>query len=87
MGNVLDELIDRKIKAILTVILGDKEGLFHLQKISKMSKVPIASSFRILRKLVDSNIVEVIKIDKFKVYRLANNKKTKALVNIWENGR
>jgi len=80
MNDVLDGLVDRKIRRILDVFIRDKDELFHLQKISKVSGVPIASSFRIVKRLVGLGFINVIKINKFKVYRLKYNKKTKLLI-------
>lgn len=83
MSDVLDGLVDKKIKNILAVLIKNKGELFHLQKISKLSNVPIASSFRIVRKLTSLRFVAVIKIGKFKVYKLDDNKKTKELIGLF----
>ena len=82
MNDVLDGLMDKKIRNILSVLIKNKDELFHLQKISKLSNVPIASSFRIVKRLVRLGFVAVIRINKFKVYRLEDNKKTKLLVGL-----
>jgi len=86
MTNVLDGLVDKKVKNILNAFIKNKGELFHLQKVSKLSKVPIASSFRLVRKLEEQGFIIAIKIGKFKVYKLADNKKTKLLRSFWENG-
>jgi len=86
MNDVLDELVDKKIKNILNVFIKNKDELFHLKKISEESDVPIASSFRIIKRLVRLGFITTIRINKFKVYKLAGNKKTKLLVNFWKNG-
>ncbi len=72
--------MDKKIRNILGVLIKNKGEFFHLQKISKLSNVPIASSFRIVRKLVNLGFVSVIRINKFKVYKLSDSKKTKVLI-------
>ncbi len=82
MSGVLEGIVDKKINSILGVFIKNKDELFHLQKISKLSNVPIASSFRIVKRLVRLGFVAVIKIDKFKVYRLGDNRKTKLLVGL-----
>ena len=80
MDDVLYGLVDKKIRSILSVFIKNKGELFHLQKISKLSNVPIASSFRIVRRLVSLGFVSVIRINKFKVYKLSDSKKTKVLI-------
>lgn len=80
MDDVLYGLIDKKIRNILNIFIKNKGELFHLQKIAKLSNVPIASSFRIVRKLVSLGFVTVIRINKFKVYKLSDNKKTRILI-------
>lgn len=80
MDDVLYGLVDKKIRNILNIFIKNKGELFHLQKIAKLSNVPIASSFRIVRKLVSLGFVTVIRINKFKVYKLSDNKKTRILI-------
>lgn len=82
MADILEGLVDKKIKNILSIFIKNKDELFHLQKISQVSKVPISSSFRLIKRLAGSGFITVIKIGKFKVYKLANNKKTKLLASI-----
>ena len=82
MNAILDGIVDKKIKNILNVFIKNKNELFHLQKISKLSNVPIASSFRIVRRLVSLGFIAVIRINKFKVYKLEDNKKTKDLIGL-----
>lgn len=80
MDDVLYGLVDKKIRNILNIFIKNRGELFHLQKIAKLSNVPIASSFRIVRKLVSLGFVTVIRINKFKVYKLSDNKKTRILI-------
>ncbi len=82
MADILEGLVDKKIKSILSIFIKNKDELFHLQKISQLSKVPVSSSFRLVKKLTGSGFITVIKINKFKVYKLSNNKKTKLLISI-----
>ena len=84
MADILEGLVDKKIKEILTIFIKNKDELFHLQKISQLSKVPISSTFRLIKKLTELGFITVIKINKFKVYKLADNKKTKFLISLIE---
>lgn len=72
--NKLDEaslikLIDPKTYKILRLFLDNKEELFHLYKISSRVKVPIASTFRIAKRLIRLNIINIIQVGKFKLYQ------------------
>ena len=75
----LSGLIDRKVEKILNVFMQNKGQLFHLKKISSQSKVPLTTTFSIIRKLMHLNILTISKIGKLKLYKLAENKKTSFL--------
>jgi len=77
--NPFEGLIDPKINAILLAFFRNKNELFHLKKLSRLSKVPMSSTFRITKKLVSLNILKIVNVHKFKLYQLELNEKTKAL--------
>ncbi len=79
--SLLFELVDRKIARILTILINNPNDHFHIQKLSSMSRVPLSSTFRIVNKLVKMGIIEIIKVGKFKIYRL-NEEKRKELAAI-----
>lgn len=79
--SIFEELIDDKILKIFRVISKDK-GYFHLQKISRLSKVPMSTTFRIVNKLLRLGLLEQIKVDKTKLYKIAENEKTKELKEV-----
>jgi predicted AAA+ superfamily ATPase len=83
MNDIFSGIVDDKIRKILDVLIKNEGELYHLKKISKLSHVPISSSFRLVQKLVNFGIITTIKIDDFKLYKLAENKKTKLLVSLW----
>lgn len=85
MDSIIKGLIDKKIEKILKVFLKDKNKLFHIDAVSKKSQVPLSTSFRIIKKLVKLNIIEIIPIGKLKVYRLIKNKKTRILAKLIAN--
>ena len=72
-------LIDKKTLRVLSVFLNNPDEFFHINKVSEKSKVPLATTFRIINNLSQNNILSIQKISKFKIYQLANNKKTKKL--------
>ena len=71
---LLEELFDKKVLKILKLFLADKDNEFYLREAAKLSKVPVASTFRIINKLVSLNLITEKKIKKFKLYRISQNK-------------
>lgn len=74
--NLLGNLFDTKSLKILRLFLDDKDKEFYLREISKNVEVPVATTFRIVKKLVELNVVELVIIKKFKLYKLADNDNT-----------
>lgn len=70
----LKGIIDHKIYKILRLFLDNKEELFHLNKISSQAKVPLASTFRIVRKLVRLNLITIVQVGKMKLYKVKRGK-------------
>lgn len=83
-AQLLAELFDDKITKILTV-LSNKPKDFYLKELSDTAKVPIATTFRIVQKLKQLNVITESQISKFKLYRLANNNKSRFLTEIFRN--
>ena len=79
---VFEELIDKKTLKILRLLMADKTKQFHIQKISVDSKVPLTSTFRVVKRLVELNLIEQIKIGKLKIYKSADNEATKEIEGV-----
>lgn len=77
--SIFRQLIDEKIIKILDLLLKNKKELFHLSKISNKTKIPVSSTFRIINQLISINVIDVITVGKTKIYRIADNNKTKEL--------
>lgn len=77
--DVFSGLVDDKTLRVLRVFLNNPDEFFHINKVSQKSKVPLATTFRIMKNLLELDILSVQKISKFKIYKLADNKKTKRL--------
>jgi hypothetical protein len=84
---ILESLFDSKKLRILKLFLQDKEKQFYLREIAANSKVPVASAFRIIRLLVELKLVDIIKVHKFKLYRLARNENTSFLDSFLKEGK
>ncbi|MBC8444374.1 helix-turn-helix domain-containing protein [Candidatus Woesearchaeota archaeon] len=80
--NLLGNLFDTKSLKILRLFLDDKDEEFYLREISKDVDVPVATTFRIVKRLVELKVVEQVMIKKFKLYKLADNDNTLFLEGI-----
>ena len=76
---VLNNLFDPKILRIMKLFLADIQKEFYLREIAKVCKVPVATTHRILNKLLQLNIIKQIRIKKFKLYKAAENDTTRFL--------
>lgn len=79
---LLEGLFDNKIINIISLLLQSREKQFYLREISKDSKVPIATTFRILQKLIKLKIVKTIKVSRFKLYQVEENDQVMFLASI-----
>jgi hypothetical protein len=81
MNNVslLSELFDKKILNVLDIFLENKTREFQLRELAKEAKVPLASTSRIVSRLTETGVVDVIQIKQFKLWKLADNDKTNKL--------
>ncbi|MFH0870635.1 MAG: hypothetical protein V1866_06295 [archaeon] len=85
--NILDDFFDRKELAILKLFLYDDTDKFYLREIAKKTKVPVATTFRIVKKFKQIGVIEEIHIKKTKLYSLSQNKNTKLLSELFEEKR
>ncbi len=81
---ILEALFDKKILVILKLFLKKKDQQFYLKEISKQTKVSLASTHRILNRLTDLEVLERTKIKHLKIYKLAENEKTRYLEAVFE---
>ncbi|MFH1801996.1 MAG: hypothetical protein ABH864_00930 [archaeon] len=78
-SDVLRDLFDEKIIKIINIFLEEPEKHFSLTQTSSMSKVNVATTLRILERLVKKDIVEITYMGKSKFYKLKQGEKTIAL--------
>lgn len=76
---VIEELIDPKLLHVLRLFIQDKDADFYLQEISDETKVPVATVYRIVNKLVDLGLVTLKKVKKFKLYTCSDSATVKFL--------
>ena len=78
----LDGLIEPKTLSILHSLTSKPNQMFHLHSLAKASKVPVTSTARIVKKLVQSGFIQQVCIGKISVYKLADNEKVRVLKDI-----
>ena len=83
-AKLLEELFDKKTLAVLRLFSTNADKQYYLREIAKATRVPIATVFRITRKLVTLGIINEIKIKKFKIYQFATNKEAKFVEQLIE---
>jgi hypothetical protein len=76
---MLEQLFDANTIRIIQLFISNKESNFYLREISKLTKVPLATTSRIVNKLVILGIIKLNMVNKFKVYTINNNNSTKYL--------
>jgi len=79
---LLEKLFDDKKMKILNLFFSSPEEQFYLREISKKTKIPVATTFRLIALLKELEIINELKLKKFKVYSLNQNKNTEFLIDI-----
>ena len=79
---LLESLFDKKMLNILRLFVKKKDQKLTLQEISRSSKVPLASTFRILKKLANLEIIMIEKTKHLKTYYFIDNDRTRFLENV-----
>lgn len=68
--DVLEALFDKKLLDLLRFFLDNPEKQYYLRELAKLTKIPPATIFRLLKRLKNAGVIEEIKIKKFKIYQL-----------------
>ncbi|MBU0471876.1 MAG: winged helix-turn-helix domain-containing protein [Nanoarchaeota archaeon] len=79
---LLERLFDEKKLRIIQFFFNHQEEDFYMREVAKKTKIPVATTFRIINKLKELEIINEFKIKKFKVYRININKNTEFLQDI-----
>lgn len=80
--NILRELFDEKIVRTINLFLKYPEKQFYLTEVSKLSKVNVSTSLRILAKLVSQGFIKTVSIGKVRLYQLEKSEKTHELMRV-----
>ncbi|MFH1589334.1 MAG: helix-turn-helix domain-containing protein [archaeon] len=76
---LLERLFDDKILKVLRVFFDNPEEEFYIREVSKKTKLPVATTFRIINKLKDLDIIRLKRMKKFKFYFLNQTKENEML--------
>ena len=84
ISDMFENLMDSKVTSIIKLFLKNENNQFYLREISKATGVSLASTFRILNKLVKMGILRIDEIKTAKLYTLNPGKLTESLKSILE---
>jgi DNA-binding MarR family transcriptional regulator len=70
-------LVDHKTLAIVTNLVNNPAKLFHLRELSSVSNVPIATTSRVVSKLIKHEIINIVVVGKLKLYQINTSHKIK----------
>jgi len=80
---ILKELFDQKILSVLDFVINNqgKDGLY-LNEIAKGAKVPTATTYRIVSKLMKLNFLQQTRIKNLKLYKFKHTDKNRFLYDV-----
>ena len=81
---VLESLIAPSLLKIMKLFINNEDQTYYLREISKLTRVPPASTHRILNKLVEEDIIKVNHIKKFKLYSF-NRESSRFLLDLFQD--
>ncbi len=83
-NKLLEGLVDKKTLNIIRLFSSNPNNQYYLREIARVTRVPIATVFRIIKHLVAMNVIQEIKIKKFKLYQYATGKEAKFVEQLIE---
>lgn len=83
-AKILETLFDEKTLKILQFLSRNPDEQYYLREISKQTKVPLATTYRIMKRLVRIDVVDVVKIKKMKLYQYSSGKEGKFVEQLIE---
>ena len=75
-------LVEKKTLAIFTTLINSPGKLYHINLLAEEAKVPITSTARIVKKLVQSGFAETITVGKLSLYKAIESEKIEVLKKI-----
>lgn len=81
-NEILERLFDEKKLRLLKFFFKYPENQFYLRELSKETKIPVATTFRLVYKFKELELIQETKLKKFKTYSLNPSKTTEMLYEI-----
>ncbi len=76
---VLAGLLDDKLIKVISLFMKHPSKKFYLSEISKLSGVNTATTFRILKKLIKEDLINMDVIGKVRIYQLGKGERVRSL--------
>ena len=83
-SKILEELFDKKTLQVLRHLSSNPDKQYYLREISKAARVPIATVYRIVNRLVALEIIQIQKIKRLKLYQYGQGKESKFVEGLIE---
>lgn len=83
---LLEQLFDKKKMNVIKQFLAQPDREWTLVELAKSSRVPNATTYRILNKLLNLELIQETKIKHLKTYKLSESNAAKYLGKILETG-
>lgn len=82
--DVLEALIDPSLLKVLKLFINHEEQQYYLREVAKLTRLPPSTTYRVLNRLVDEDILTVTKIKKFKLYSM-NTESNRFLLDLFQD--
>lgn len=76
---LLEELFDANMIRMIQLFLANKDKEFYLREVSKETRIPVATTYRLVNRLCKLDVIKQIKVSRFKLYKLNQNNDVKYL--------
>ncbi len=81
---LLERLFDEKKVRVLQCFFDNPGEEFYLREVAREADVSPATTYRIIQQLLDLKIIDIEKMKKTKLYKLAQNSRTERLKDFFE---
>ena len=81
---LLKELFDNKLVNVINVLINDRSEGLYLNEVSRAANVSPATTYRIINKLVNLEIIQEIRVKKLKIYKFTKSEDTEFLYKLFK---
>jgi len=79
---ILKEIFDKNVVAVMKTFASNSEQHFSLSQVSFLSNVKVTTTLRIINKLIEKDVLKVRRIGKSKFYQWEDGEKSAFLLNL-----